>query len=578
MTSTIFIAPALIALLPLLPSATAHMAFYSKSMYGAGADGQYEPMAGLPFNQWWFRGHAGETPAESTTLTAGGTLVADIACRAEHSAAFGNPTADACPNDSGAYHAGGTTDSQTGWEGNSESNLMGCALAIAYKSSATEVQKEDFTVFSIQENCVRQRETSFEIPSNLPSCPEGGCVCAWFWQGYNSANEMYMNGFKCNVEGGVATTNYPKPVAPSSGSISGPTQPFYWANEDGNIQDPGDGDLDAKPSYNSKWGWTNGAQTSAFSGSGGAASAGASGSSTGSSAAGASPSLGSNSASPSSGASGSAALGAASGSGAGYGSGTGAGVGAGSATKSGNLAAATGNAGNGAGAGVGSSPYGAETGEDATGLEGEEETEGSETGTATTPSTSAGGSSAGYGNGAGSGSGSTPASTSEDASTAAGGYGEEEGAAGAEAEEEAPEEYSAVQESSSGSSSSSSPSTSESAESETGNSSYGSGNRGSGRGGRHSGGWGNGRGQSEDTETETETESGSESAPIGQALVAESPSTTETEEQTGSGSGGEPGNLALNAKPSHSCTEHAKSTGEERKRKRSRLFKAAYSS
>ena len=170
--------------------------------------------------------------------------------------------------DSGAYHAGGTSFNPVGWEGNDESMLMGCALAIAFKPTAGDTRPEDFTVMSINPTCVRQRETAFEIPANLPACPEGGCTCAWFWQGKNSLDEMYMTGFRCDVKGGAVTSDYPVPAPPTKDSPkTGPTQPVYWANQGSNLDFTPN--FETKPMYNEAWGWTPGAQTGAF-GAGGA--------------------------------------------------------------------------------------------------------------------------------------------------------------------------------------------------------------------------------------------------------------------------------------------------------------------
>jgi len=165
--------------------------------------------------------------------------------------------------DSGAYHAGGTSFDPVGWPGNDEGMLMGCALAIAFKPTAGDTRPEDFTVMSINPTCVRQRQTAFEIPANLPACPEGGCTCAWFWQGKNSNDEMYMTGFRCDVEGGAVTSDYPVPVPPTKDSPkTGATQPVYWANQGSNLDFTPN--FETKPMYNEAWGWTSGAQTGAF--------------------------------------------------------------------------------------------------------------------------------------------------------------------------------------------------------------------------------------------------------------------------------------------------------------------------
>lgn len=116
-----------------------------------------------------------------TTITAGQPLTLGISCRKTYSKLGATPDpVVACPMDAGAYHAGGQSFNPVGWEGNLESNLMGCALAIAPKATAAETKPEDFVVVSILEKCVRQHDTTFQIPTNLPECPDGQCTCAWF--------------------------------------------------------------------------------------------------------------------------------------------------------------------------------------------------------------------------------------------------------------------------------------------------------------------------------------------------------------------------------------------------------------
>lgn len=114
---------------------------------------------------------------------------------------------------------------------------LGCALAIAYKpleslKSFADIKTSDFTVFSVKNECVKELKTDFAIPKNMPACPPGGCICAWFWQGQDSANEMYMTGFKCDVEGGVsgATPGTPKPatLCKDGNCATGPKQPLIW--------------------------------------------------------------------------------------------------------------------------------------------------------------------------------------------------------------------------------------------------------------------------------------------------------------------------------------------------------------
>lgn len=78
-----------------------------------------------------------------------------------------------------------------------------------------------------------------------------------------------MTGFRCNVEGGAANASIKKPQPPTycpsgTGCVSGAKQPMYWANDDSNIAFTGD--YEKKPSYNSVWGFENGAQNDIVSG------------------------------------------------------------------------------------------------------------------------------------------------------------------------------------------------------------------------------------------------------------------------------------------------------------------------
>lgn len=246
-----------------IPAVQAHMSIWHPAGYSFNqGDKAVHPLANLDFNSWWFHGYVNEKPAEVLELVPGQDLTLQIACSKRWTTYGGSDSSDACPSDSGSYHAGGTSFVEAGWQGNDESAVMGCALAIAYESDPLAVKPEDFIVMSVQERCVRQRDTPFSIPSNLPACPEGGCTCSWFWAGKNSALEMYMSAFRCDVQGGVATSSYPRPVEPRKNAINGPTQPFYWANDLNNLgYTPQWAD---KPSYNSAFGWTNGAQEMAF--------------------------------------------------------------------------------------------------------------------------------------------------------------------------------------------------------------------------------------------------------------------------------------------------------------------------
>lgn len=57
----------------------------------------------------------------------------------------------------------------------------GSALAIAYTSNYTTVQPNDMTIISVNWTSPWYRLTDYEIPADLPPCPEGGCLCTWNW-------------------------------------------------------------------------------------------------------------------------------------------------------------------------------------------------------------------------------------------------------------------------------------------------------------------------------------------------------------------------------------------------------------
>ena len=150
-------------------------------------------------------------------------------------------------------------------------DLKGCALAITYQSDVNNVQPENFTVFSVNHTCVWYEMTDFQVPARMPPCPDGGCICAWFWihseksGGEQSTNWCflssrswltiaphsadYMNGFRCNVTGSVsnvalATSKVPRRCGadPERGVTQatpgnctyGAKQPFYWFQKERN--------------------------------------------------------------------------------------------------------------------------------------------------------------------------------------------------------------------------------------------------------------------------------------------------------------------------------------------------------
>lgn len=165
-------------------------AIWHPSMYGFNVTEQdfpydnrpVSPLTNMTFAQWWFHGHLGHppNPGDIFNLPAGQPATAEIACNKGATSFFAssdggdirnssNPN-DPCPGSpSSEYHTTGIDD------------VKGCALAIAYKSDVTTVQPSDFAVFSVNQTCVFTRFTDFQVPARMPPCPEGGCICSFFW-------------------------------------------------------------------------------------------------------------------------------------------------------------------------------------------------------------------------------------------------------------------------------------------------------------------------------------------------------------------------------------------------------------
>jgi len=252
------------------------------------------PIKNMPFSQWWFHNHLNHppNPGDVFDLPAGQTATAEIACTKGATSFFAsadggdirnasNPN-DVCPGSPMIqYHTQGFND------------LEGCSLAIAYKSDVKDVQPEDFTVFSVNQTCVWTRFTDFKIPERMPRCPDGGCICAFFWihavrffhtiffssqlavfltifvravsltqvekrvrtcffflpPSLTYSFSDYMNGFKCNVTGSTSTVSLAtSKVARRCGAdpanqkmqsvpgncTYGAKTPFYWFNNERN--------------------------------------------------------------------------------------------------------------------------------------------------------------------------------------------------------------------------------------------------------------------------------------------------------------------------------------------------------
>lgn len=237
------------------------------------------PLMNYNFQQWWFHNHLDHppNPGDFFELPAGKAATTELACNKGATTYFNsseggdirdpnNPN-DPCPgSDMSEWHTKGIDD------------LFGCALAITYKSDVTQVKPEDFTVFSVNQTCVWTRFTDFQVPAAMPPCPEGGCICAWFWiHSPDSGGEQnYMNGFRCNVTGSMSNVALAQPqiprrcgADPANGKMQGSPgnctygakQPFYWFQLEQNNMFEG---TYSPPRYTDMYNFKDGAQDDIF--------------------------------------------------------------------------------------------------------------------------------------------------------------------------------------------------------------------------------------------------------------------------------------------------------------------------
>jgi hypothetical protein len=281
------LAIAFTTLVTLLPQAAGHASIWHPSMYGFNVTGEtfsYDnrpvaPLFNMSFSQWWFHGHLDHPPnaGDIFNLPAGENVTTEIACNKGATSFFAsseggdirdpsNPN-NPCPGSPiSEFHTTGIED------------VKGCALAISYKSDAKSVQPGDFAVFSVNQTCVWNRFTAFQIPARMPPCPEGACTCAFFWiHSPDSGGEQnYMNGFKCNVTSSTSAVPIAKSQVPRrcgadpinnvpedvpGNCTFGAKQPFYWFNQEQNNMFEG---AFSPPFYLDLYNFRDGAQNDIF--------------------------------------------------------------------------------------------------------------------------------------------------------------------------------------------------------------------------------------------------------------------------------------------------------------------------
>ncbi|GJE96238.1 hypothetical protein PsYK624_124320 [Phanerochaete sordida] len=276
---------AVAALSPLALRVSAHASIWHKAMWGFNVTAQsyaYDnrpvvPLYNMPFSQWWMHGHLDHPPHPDDVVEfpAGGSTTIEISCDKGYtswwpSSEGGNiqdPNSDlACPGQpTTAIHANDINDA------------AGCGIGIAYKSDINDVQPEDFVIFSVIHTCPWYLKNDFQVPQGMPACPDGKCICAFFWihNPDSGGEQMYMNGFQCNITGDVGTTPIGKPglarqcgadaasghAATPSNCTIGPKNPMYWDQTERNNMFEGIYDA---PTYSDRYGFPDGAQPYLF--------------------------------------------------------------------------------------------------------------------------------------------------------------------------------------------------------------------------------------------------------------------------------------------------------------------------
>ena len=180
------------------------------------------PLRDLPFSSWWFHGHLHHPPAPDKymVLPSGGTYTGEVSCNKAFTSLGVLPEQRqgiyACPKpEAGRDGAGtGAMHAKEVWDTPVDElrDVTGCAIAIAYESDPTKIKPEDFVVISTNHTCPWFKKVDFQIPDDLPECPEGGCTCLWGWvhSSNGGAQENYILNYRCKVEGAKGTRALPK--------------------------------------------------------------------------------------------------------------------------------------------------------------------------------------------------------------------------------------------------------------------------------------------------------------------------------------------------------------------------------
>ncbi|SJL05082.1 uncharacterized protein ARMOST_08454 [Armillaria ostoyae] len=253
------------------------------------------PVYQLGYSGYWMHANTGclsQPPADNTflELPAGGSFTVEIAANRAYTSYSYNGTEVSDWADGQAHEElyGAHTECVTSpnLHAQNESMAAGTAFAISYTSDISAVNEDNLVVFTVAPKTPWKLVASYDVPAAMPACPDGGCICAWGWvpNGCGIPN-MYMHPFRCTVTGATGTTAVGTPKTPEwceddqSKCVSGPKKFIIWNQNEADTVSVDGYDLAGEPrspGYNTKMGFTGGAQNDIFTGAstGGSSSSG----------------------------------------------------------------------------------------------------------------------------------------------------------------------------------------------------------------------------------------------------------------------------------------------------------------
>lgn len=241
-------------------------------------------MEGQPFSEWWMHGQVNcqSNATGSFALPANGRTHIVMSSRVQtvpppYSTGSGyapsNPDYVLTTKEwgSGPESPGNTLRGHHNIHAYTRDDTSSCALAISYKHKAKNVLPKDFVIFSVIHDCPKRQREPIDVP-NLPACPNGNCICAWFWLPKTSgAKNFYMTPFVCHVTGANANASPvdveyaipPRRCLDPTNCNFGPRQPAYWLGADDQRINMPEVILQS-PNYSILYGFREGAQHDIF--------------------------------------------------------------------------------------------------------------------------------------------------------------------------------------------------------------------------------------------------------------------------------------------------------------------------